>query len=84
MGTTQTQQTTNVMDAIITDFKHECIFQTFGSIDNHSVVIVSKPYLKRTELYVNKQVSKTIENTTFAQLADLQQEAFEAWLKIQN
>ena len=83
---TQAQQTqTPVMDAIITDFRHNSIFHTFGSKEDLRVVIVSKPYLKSTSLFVNKQeVGESIKNITWAQLEKLQQEAFEKWLSLQN
>ena len=76
---------TNVMDSIITDFRHNSIFQTFGSKEDLRVVIVSKPYLKITALFVDMQkVGESIKNITWASLEKLQQEAFEKWLELQN
>ena len=79
-----TQQTQSVMDTIITQHTNNAIFQKFGKSD-HRVFIVSIPELKRTSLYVNlNKVGNSIENITWAQLEELQQKAFEMWLKLQN
>ena len=82
----QTQQTpTNVMDAIITQHDNGAVFQKFGNEYDNSVLIISDQTTKRTSLYVNlKKVGNSIDNITWAQLEKLQQEAFEAWLAIQN
>jgi len=81
----KTQQPTNVMDAIITQHDNNAIFQKFGNEYNNTVLIISDTTTKRTSLYVNlKKVGDTIQNITWAQLAELQQEAFEMWLTIQN
>lgn len=85
MSTAQTQQTQNVMDAIVTEYEHDCIFQKFGSITDNRVVIFTSRELKSTSLYVNhKRTGDKIKNITWERLEQLQKEAFEMWLALQN
>lgn len=79
-----TQTPTNVvMDAIITEHN-----TSFGRMHQHfgdtKVVITTDFFLKATGYYVNGELKRFINPTSDKALADLQQEAFEAWLSINN
>lgn len=78
-----TQQPTNVIDSIITE--HSTSFgrmhQHFG---NKRVKITTDFYLNAIGYYVDGTLKRFVQPATEKALADLQQEAFEAWLSLHN